>query len=76
MSEKLEPIYKRIADKIVAGRKFQNITQKDLAEACAMSRPALANIEAGRQRVSIHDIQNICRAIGISPDAFMKDLWR
>lgn len=34
-------------------RKLAGLTQTDLADATAMSRPSIANIEAGRQRVSV-----------------------
>jgi DNA-binding XRE family transcriptional regulator len=39
-----------------------------VAERVGISRPQLANIEAGRSRPSIDSFAEICRAVGVSMD--------
>jgi len=39
--------------------------QEDLAKKAKMSRPALANIEAGRQRIALHDIFKLEKIFGV-----------
>ena len=72
---KVEPIYLRLAAKIVDGRKWFGITQEELAKRCGISRPSLANIEAGRQRVSLHDVEALAKAMGTEPEILMKGIW-
>lgn len=52
-------------------RKQSGQTQDQLAEALATSRPALANMEAGKQNITQQNIKLICRHFGISADWFL-----
>ena len=47
------------------------MTQADLAQMLAMSRPALANIEAGRQDVSATQIIAMSRILEVTADALL-----
>ena len=61
----VEDIYCQIGARIVELRKARGMTQGELADAVGMSRPALANIEAFRQRVMIHQVQAFGEALGV-----------
>jgi transcriptional regulator with XRE-family HTH domain len=56
-------------------RELLDITQTDLASRMTITRPSLANIEAGRQRILVHQIQTIARALGTTPKSLMKGIW-
>lgn len=71
----IEPVYKAIAARIEMLRDTLGLTQHDLAKASGISRPALANIEAGRQRVSVHQVEVFARAMGTTPKNIMKGIW-
>jgi transcriptional regulator with XRE-family HTH domain len=49
----IEPIYGRLAEAVTASRRALGVTQEQLADHVGLSRPSIANIEAGRQRVDL-----------------------
>ncbi len=71
----LEPIYGMVAAKIRHLRQTLDITQDDLAKRTGMSRPSIVNIEAGRQRVQLHDIETFANAFATTPRNFIKGIW-
>jgi DNA-binding XRE family transcriptional regulator len=48
-------------------RASSGLTQQSAADAMGISRPALANIEAGRQRVMLEDVWEYARVYGTTP---------
>ena len=62
-------IYASIGAAIKARRKALGMTQAALARHIHISRPALANIEVGRQSVLVHVLYDIARALLINPSA-------
>jgi DNA-binding XRE family transcriptional regulator len=71
----VEPIYLAIAAQIRMVREVMDITQEDLAKTLGISRPSLANIEAGRQRIMLHDIDKIAKAFRSTPKFLLKGIW-
>jgi len=49
----------------------QGLTQDALAEMAGISRPYLAQIEAGKRRMALHVAWNVAGSIGISLDALL-----
>lgn len=68
---KVEPMYQHMGKIISLRRHKLNMTQADLAASLKISRPSLANIEAGRQRVSLHDLFKFEEVLGM-PKALIK----
>jgi transcriptional regulator with XRE-family HTH domain len=66
----VEPIYRKLGKLIAERRNELNVSQEDLAKKLHMSRPGLANIEAGRQRIPLHRMLVIERELGY-PAAYM-----
>lgn len=64
-------IGRRIADARMA--KSPRLTQEELANRTAgsVSRSALANMESGRQRVSVHQLYEVAAALGLSPEELL-----
>lgn len=62
-----EPIYAEIGRRIKRQREAKNLSQAALARMLKLSRPALANIEAGRQRIYIHHLFEIAARLDTLP---------
>ena len=69
--EETARIYRAIGEAVAAARNAHHprLTQQELAARTngAISRSALANIERGRQRVSVHHLYAIAAALDIRP---------
>ncbi len=50
-------------------------TQADLAKRIGLTRTSVVNIEAGRQRVLLHDVEKIAAAFQMSPKQLMRGIW-
>lgn len=68
---KVEPIYRKLGNLIAEKRKEQGVTQEQLAKKVRMSRPALANMEKGRQRIMIHQLMKIEKTLDHQQGAFV-----
>ncbi|MBY3621310.1 hypothetical protein CA600_22695 [Paenibacillus sp. VTT E-133280] len=58
--------YKIIGGNIRSSRVTRGITQKDLGLKLNISRPSIANIEAGRQRIQVHFLFQLAEALDTS----------
>jgi len=63
----LEPLYRSVGSVIRAKRRHRDWTQEELALKLMISRGTLANIEAGRQRIFIHQLYAIAAALELKP---------
>ena len=70
-----EPIYRLIGAKIEQTRNFFGWTQLDLAKKVHLSRGSIANIELGRQRILLHDIEKFATAFNMQPKILMRGIW-
>lgn len=50
------------------------LTQAQLARRIDLTRPSVANLEAGRQRIPIHTFLRLAHALGVSPTALLPEL--
>ncbi len=57
-----------IGSRIRALREARAITQAQLARVAGISRPTLANYEAGRQTMTVRALDAIARALGVDLD--------
>lgn len=62
-----EPIYRSIGSAIRAKRRQLDWSQEKLANMLTISRGTLANIEAGRQRIFIHQLYALAAALDLKP---------
>ncbi len=56
-------------------REALGLTQDDLRKKVGLTRTSIANIEAGRQRILLHDVDTFSKAFGITPRNLMKGIW-
>jgi transcriptional regulator with XRE-family HTH domain len=75
MTKGIEPVYQAIGSRIAIMRGLLDITQNDLSSKLTLTRASLANIETGRQRILVHQVQEIARALGTTPKSLMKGIW-
>lgn len=59
----VRPIYIRVGKRIRRRRDELGKTQEWLSERVGMSRPSIANIEAGRQQIMLHQLYDFARAL-------------
>ncbi len=63
----VEPEYRQLGEALRRLRRERDRSQQWVADECGMSRSALANIEAGQQRVAFHQFLALARALRIDP---------
>lgn len=61
-----EPL-KEIADRVATRRTELELTQEQLAKIIGLQRTSVANIEAGRQNLTIKTLLALCAALEITP---------
>lgn len=71
----MEPIYLAIGAKIVMMRTALGLRQEDIAMRIGWSRASVANIETGRQRILLHDIEKIANAFNTTPKHLLRGIW-
>lgn len=63
----IEPEYHMLGSALRRLRRERGLSQERVAVECNMSRSALANIEAGQQRVAFHQFLALARALNVPP---------
>lgn len=59
-----EAIYGNLGRRIKERREALGMSQEVLSVSLGQTRASIANIEAGRQRVMLHDVPALARALG------------
>ena len=63
----MEAIYGNVGRRIKERREALGMSQEVLSVSLGLTRASIANIEAGRQRIMLHDVPALARALGWSP---------
>ncbi len=66
-------LYTAIGTRIRRERERQSFTQEELASRIGIGRTSLTNIEAGRQRLLVHQLWRIASALFIQPRDLLPD---
>lgn len=64
-------IYALVGKRIKAYRVAAGITQADLAHSLTLQRTSITNIEAGKQKLLLHQLYKICSALNIEVDVLL-----
>lgn len=75
LGEMMSNVYNRLAKRIIQMRNDMEITQSELASYCNLSRSTIANIETGRQAVTLEQLEDIAHAFGTGPKILLKGIW-
>lgn len=71
----VEPIYRLLGAKIEQTRTVLGWSQQDLAKRVGLTRGSIANIEAGKQRILLHDIEKFATAFNMLPKVLLRGIW-
>lgn len=71
----IEPVYRLFGAKLEQLRTILGWNQQDLANKVMMSRVSIANIETGRQRILLADVEKFATAFNTSPKQLMRGIW-
>ncbi len=61
----VERIYKIVGYSIKLERKARGMTQTELGNKTGLNRTSISNIELGRQRIMLHDIEKIAETLNV-----------
>ncbi len=75
MTKPIEACYLAVGARIRLIREALGMSQEDLAKKTSLVRTSVVNIEAGRQRILLHNIDEFSKALGTSPKHLMKGIW-
>lgn len=67
-----EQVYQEIGARIRLARHCKGWSQEELAWKVGVSRPSIVNIEAGRQRLSLHLMIDIASCLGVEPAVLLQ----
>ena len=62
-----EHLYRALGKRIKARREALDLSQEELATRIGMTRASVANIESGAQRLMLHSIPKVARALRWTP---------
>lgn len=71
----IEPVYRLIGLKIEHTRTVLGWTQLELSKKVGLTRTSIANIEAGRQRILLHDIEKFSAVFQMSAKQLLRGIW-
>lgn len=75
MKPPIEPIYILFGARVRQMREILGMTQADLAKRVGLTRTSVVNIEAGRQRVLLAEVDKFALAFGTTPKNMMRAIW-
>lgn len=75
MGKPIEGVYVALGGKIRLIREAIGLSQEELSKRVKLTRTSLTNIEAGRQRILVDDVEDFARALGTSPKNLLKGIW-
>lgn len=70
-----EPIYMLVGARIRMVMEAVDIPQGELAKRLKLTRTSVTNIIAGRQRLQLHTVTAIAKALGTTEKHLMRGLW-
>lgn len=71
----IEAVYRAFGCRVEMIRQTLGLTQDDLCKRVKLSRASIANIETGRQRILLDDVQKFADALGTTPKGMLKGIW-
>ena len=71
----LEPCYAAIGARIRMIRETLGLDQSEVSKRVGLNRTSVTNIELGRQRILMGDVERFASALGTSPKNLLKGIW-
>lgn len=71
----VQPIYRAVGARVQMIREAVGMTQSELAKKIGYTRTSIVNIEAGRQRLPLHQVEEVASALSSTPKHLLKGVW-
>jgi transcriptional regulator with XRE-family HTH domain len=68
-----EAFVRELARRVRIHRRYQNLTQQQLADAAGLSRNFVALFETGRHGIQVTSLRRVAFALGVSLSALVQD---
>ena len=75
MAKPVELVYRQFGMRIEQCRNALGWTQQDLAKKVGLARTSITNIESGRQRVLLADVEVFAKAFQSTPKHLLRGIW-
>ena len=75
MAKPIEAIHAAVGIRIRTIRETLGLTQDELGKRVNLERTSVINIEAGKQRLLLHGVEEFARALGTTPKHLLKGIW-
>lgn len=75
MAYEIQTVYRAIGARIQIIRETLDMSQDSLAKKVGYTRVSIVNIEAGRQRLPLHQIEEIAKALATTPKNLLRGIW-
>ncbi len=75
MAEEIQAVYRCLGARIQIIRETLDMSQESLAKKVGYTRTSIVNIEAGRQRLPLHQVQEIAAALSTTPKNLLRGIW-
>jgi len=75
MAKPIEAVHIAFGARVRLIRETLGLNQAELAARVKLERTSVVNIEAGRQRLLLHTIEDFARALGTTPKHLLKGIW-
>lgn len=73
--EEIQPVYRQFGSKVESMRVVLGLSQLELSRRVGMTRTSVTNIEAGRQRILLDDVEKFAAAFATSPKQLLRGIW-
>jgi transcriptional regulator with XRE-family HTH domain len=70
---RITPLYGRFGELFRKHREAKPLTQEQVSKMVGLSRTSIANIEAGRQKVLLHQLLDLAAAVEVHPSALLPE---
>jgi transcriptional regulator with XRE-family HTH domain len=67
-------LYKEVGNLINQARNYRGLTQQELSDLIHLTRPSIANIERGNQKISLLTLYQIADALKVSPQSLLPEI--
>lgn len=71
----IESVYRLFGLKVEQIRLAIGVTQEGLGKSVGLTRTSINNIERGRQRILLADVERFANALHTSPKHLMRGIW-
>lgn len=66
-NQAIAALYENLGQQIRSAREVRGLSQQEVANVIGLMRSSVANIEGGRQRITVHSMIAVCQALDLDP---------